>query len=86
MSPELETLDQLLGGELSLAIVRKLFPDDERFLRGIRSLLFCGDVSLLSADGSNLTNWRELLTAPVTPIQLNGLKLRITDQGIRTIS
>jgi len=35
MTPELETLDQLLGGDLSLAIVRQLYSDDEAFKRGV---------------------------------------------------
>ena len=86
MSPELETLDQLLGGELPLSVVRRLYPSDEEFLEGIRSLLFCGDVSLLASDGTLMSTWRDLLKPPITPIELNGLKLRITDQGIRTIA
>jgi formylmethanofuran dehydrogenase subunit E len=32
MSPELETLDSLLGGELSLAVIRALYPDAEAYL------------------------------------------------------
>ena len=38
MSPELETLDQLLGGDLPLTVIRKLFPDAERFVRTRRLL------------------------------------------------
>jgi hypothetical protein len=32
MSPELETLDQLAGGDMSLAVIRRLYPDVDRFV------------------------------------------------------
>ena len=38
MSPELETLDQLLGGALALAIIRGCYPDHDRFVRGVSGL------------------------------------------------
>ncbi len=44
MSAELETLDQLLGGVLSLAVIRNLYPDGDAFRRGVFGLLSSGDV------------------------------------------
>jgi len=85
MSPELETLDQLLGGDLSLATVRTLFSSDARFSQALTHLLSVGDVTMLTSDGASVPNWkwRELLT-PV-PHDLKDLKLRITDRGILKI-
>jgi len=34
-SPELETLDQLAGGDLSLAVVASFYPGHEAFKKGI---------------------------------------------------
>jgi hypothetical protein len=45
-SAELETLDQLLSGVMSLTVVRKFYPDDSAFLRGVLGLLSCGEVQL----------------------------------------
>jgi len=87
LSPELETLDQLLGGDLSLAIIRTLYPSDIRFLQGILGLLSSGDVRLLSPDGNDVPQWqwREFLTELVVPPAINSLHLRITDHGARRI-
>lgn len=81
MSPELETLDQLLDGDLSLAIIRSLYPDDDRFHQGITGLLLAGEVSLLSGDQEVIPakNWPRLLQTT----ELSRLKLRITEQGVR---
>ena len=50
MSPELETLDQLLGSDLSLGIVLRLYSDATAFKRGVHALLASGDVCLLTTD------------------------------------
>jgi hypothetical protein len=41
-SPELETLDQLLGGDLPLTTIRELYPNDAAFLQGVLGLLKSG--------------------------------------------
>jgi hypothetical protein len=46
-SPEMETLDQLLGGEMRLTIIRQLYDSDQSFTRGTHRLLQSGDVRLL---------------------------------------
>ncbi len=58
MSAELETLDQLLGGALSLAVIRNLYPDGEAFRRGVFGLLSSGDVCLLMIDQTIVPSWR----------------------------
>lgn len=87
LSPELETLDQLLGGDLSLALIRTLYPSDISFLQGILGLMSSGDVRLLSHDGNDVPEWqwRTFVTQLVVPPTINDLHLRITDLGVRRI-
>jgi hypothetical protein len=63
MSPELETLDQLLGGSLPLPVIRGLFDDDGRFVGAVTAMLDAGEVRLLAGDGYEVPRWqwRELL-------------------------
>jgi len=88
MSPELETLDQLLGGDLSLAIIRTLYPDDDRFRQGLTGLLHSGDVRLLALGGDEIPSWRwpEFFADPAASIDLDHFKLRITKQGASKIT
>jgi hypothetical protein len=63
MSPELEILDQLLGGDMPIALLRRLFDDKERFARAIAAMLAVGDLLMLSPDGTEVPRWqrREVL-------------------------
>jgi hypothetical protein len=56
-SPEMETLDQLLGGDQKLSVLRQVFPSDQRFVQGIAGLLRDGDVLLL-AEGVQVAEWQ----------------------------
>ena len=51
-APELETLEQLLGGDMPLTVIANLYSTPEAFWQGIRGLLSCGDVLLLDDDGN----------------------------------
>ncbi len=87
MSAELETLDQLLGGDLSLKVVRGFYPDDKAFVIAIHAMLRNGDVQLLS-DGAEVPRWRwrELFeSGPVTQ-ELLQFKLTVTDQGASRVA
>jgi hypothetical protein len=88
MSPELETLDQLLGGELPLAVIRSLYPDVDSFKRGVLALLTSGDVCLLRTDRTNVPawGWREMFLNGSNMEELGDLKLKITQQGARRIA
>lgn len=88
MSPELETLDQLLGGELSLAVIRNLYPDNDAFRRGVFGLLSSGDVCLSMVDQTIVSSnrWRELFVDGVFMNDLANLNLKITAQGARRIA
>jgi hypothetical protein len=56
--PELDTLDQLQGGPLSLSIVRQIFRDESRFAYAIQKMLADGDIQLLDADGIEVPKWQ----------------------------
>jgi hypothetical protein len=88
MSAELETLDQLLGGELPLAVIRNLYPDVDAFTRGVLGLLSSGDVCLLMVDKTIVPRWRwrELFVDGAVMKELGGLNLRITAKGAHRIA
>jgi hypothetical protein len=81
MSPELETLDQLLGGDLPLATIRGLYPDDASFQRGVLGLLQEGDIALIADGDVPQWRWRDVLAA--IP---HGFILRLTEQGAKKIA
>jgi hypothetical protein len=87
-SPELESLDQLLGGDLRLKVIAKLFPSQAAFGLGVLGLLSCGDVILMTLDGGQIPHWRwrELFSDGTVFQQLDGLQLRITSQGPRKVA
>ena len=58
MSPELETLDQLSGGDLSVSVIRSLFPDEDQFLRAIEAMLEAGEIRLTTADNTVVPKWQ----------------------------
>jgi hypothetical protein len=68
-SPEMETLDQLLGGDMPLMVIRQVYPDPARFARGVGGLLAAGEVRLVAADGAEVPpwQWREVLAANPLP-------------------
>jgi hypothetical protein len=86
MSPELETLDQLLGGDMPLAVIRGLFDDGERFVRAVAAMLNAGDVRLY-IDGDETPRWRwtEVLVAARDRAEPANARLDITEAGVRRI-
>ena len=87
MSPELETLDQLQGGDLSLELVAKLFSSLDDFRRGVQGLLSSGDVVLIAHDGSEVAkrHWQELFRQHAVAGSIAQLRLRLTPQGVQRI-
>lgn len=83
LSPELETLDQLAGGDLSLAVVASFYPGLEGFKKGVLGLLGEGDVVLLDSEGRDVPQWRwrELFSEAGLTQALREFRLRITPQG-----
>ena len=82
--PELETLDQLCGGDLPLAVIRNLFLGDDRFRRAILAMLRDRELLLLRSDDTEVPHWERspLLSDPT---RWEGLRLSITDSGARRI-
>lgn len=83
MSPELETLDQLLGGDLPVPAVRSLFADSARFVNAVLAMLKAGEIVLLDADGQSIPEWgwsRMLTSATGTN------RIQITDRGAKRIA
>ena len=87
MSPELETLDQLLGGVLPLVVIRNFYPDENAFLHGVLGLLTSGDVCLLTIEHTDVPSWRwrELFVEGNVMKEMANMHLKITDQGARRI-
>jgi hypothetical protein len=88
MSPALETLDQLLGGDLPLKVIRTLFDEEERFVQALLAMLNAGEVRLLDADGFEFERWqwRGILTDPSSLEATTGQQLTITQVGCSRIS
>jgi len=86
-APELETLDQLLGGDMSVTVIAKLYPTPEAFRKGILALLSCGDVVLLDANGNAVPTrrWREIFPDGSDTEQLEHFRVRVTPQGAKKI-
>ncbi|HEY1527775.1 MAG TPA: hypothetical protein VGH51_16200 [Candidatus Angelobacter sp.] len=86
-SAELETLDQLLGGDMPLTTIRQLYPDDAAFLQGVLGLLNSRDVRFFSPGKPDVPQWhcRALFTEGSILEKLTMFRLDITDQGIRRI-
>lgn len=82
MSPELETLDQLLGGNTPLSVIRRLYIDQSAFEAAIVSLLNGGDVRLFSASQKiPRRHWKDTLRSRTGPCTLS-----ITQQGVERVS
>lgn len=83
-SLELETLDQLQGGDQKLSVIRQVFPSDERFVQAIAGLLREGDVVLLTEEVV-VPQWKvqALLRDGELLRDLGQYTLHLTDQGAR---
>jgi len=86
-TPELETLDQLLGGDMPLTVIATLYSTADAFHKGVQGLLSCGDVLLLDAAGNSVPQWRwrEIFAPGSETEQLRHLRLRLTPEGARRI-
>jgi dihydroxyacid dehydratase/phosphogluconate dehydratase len=86
-APELETLDQLLGGDLPVTVIAKLYSTPECFRKGILGLLSSGDVVLLDANDNAVPEWRckEIFTYRFDTEQLDNFRVRVTPQGAKRV-
>jgi hypothetical protein len=88
MSAEIEVLDQLLGGDLPLNIIAKLFSDQDHCRRARPALLRAGQVRILNADGVAIPDWRyrELQSQPEFWASGTPYRMSITDLGAELVS
>ncbi len=88
MSPEIEVLDQLLGGDLPLNVIAGLFPDLHRCRRALAAMLEGGEVRMLNAEGRPIPPWRyrELEGIPSFWAKGTPYRLSITDVGAARVS
>jgi hypothetical protein len=88
VSPELESLDQLLGGDTSLATIRGIFADDQALQRAVYALLKAGEVRLVTRDQVTVPSWRwrELFVDGNITHELLAFRLQITVQGASRVS
>jgi hypothetical protein len=82
-STELETLDQLLGDEMPLRVIRQLYSDSVQFERSLVCLLAAGEVQLVNSIGTVVPawQWREVLAAE-PPLEMT---VRITIAGVQRV-
>jgi hypothetical protein len=87
-SPELETLDQLLGGDMPVSVIAKVYPSLEACRAGLLGLLHEGDVTLLNPEHQEIPHWqsRELFSAPDWLNRLGSYCLHVTTQGANRIA
>ncbi|MCI0351365.1 MAG: hypothetical protein L0Z53_18235 [Acidobacteriales bacterium] len=87
-SPELETLDQLLSGDMPISVIGKLYSTPDACRRGLLGLLREGDVILLNPDQGEIPQWqwRQLFSQDDWLHELRDFRLRITEQGTKKIA
>jgi hypothetical protein len=86
-SPELEVLDQLLGGDMTLDVLRLLFWNDGDFGHAIRMMLEDGDVRLIDGEGNVLPDWkhRHVMSDSGSWARGTAYRLSITERGARRV-
>ncbi len=78
MSSELETLDQLLGGDLPAFVIQGLFPDTDHFMAAMHAMLTAGEIRLLNTDHAAIPQWD---WSRALALQFDSLRFEITDTG-----
>lgn len=88
MSPELDVLDQLLGTDLPLDLIAKLFPDAERCRRAIQAMLMEGQIRIVDSEGAAIPEWRyrELQYQPAFWGSGTPYRASITELGAKRVS
>jgi len=83
-SPERDTLDQLCGGDMTVACVRRIYDTDDRFIRAILVMLDQGDLRLLRG-GVEVPKWEHRQTMEL-PNLWDSVVLSVTDAGASKVS
>ncbi len=78
MSPELEALDQLLGGDLPASMIQRLFADNDHFLTAMCAMLTAEEIRLVNTDRTAIQRWE---WSHALAMQCDSLRFEITDAG-----
>jgi hypothetical protein len=82
--PELETLDQLQGGDLPLILVRRIFNNDERCQQALLAMLESKEIRIVNGDNVAVPNYR-WRTALSFDDRTQDLKVSLLEAGARRI-
>lgn len=88
MTPEIEVLDQLVGGDLPLNVVARLFSDHDHCRKAVNAMIRAGDVLLLDAAGQAVPDWqyRELEGGANFWREGSQFQLSLTEAGARRMA
>jgi hypothetical protein len=88
MTPELEVLDQLQGGDLPLEVVAKRFDDHSRFLNALVRMVEAGEVALIDPAGNAVPHWhfQEIARGDTRNAAVGSIRVSLTDIGARRIA
>ena len=88
MTPELEVLDQLLGGDLPVNVIAGLFSESGRCRKAIGAMLHQGENLLLDPSDSPLSVWRYRELQSNNDFWSEGTlyRLSITEIGVKRIA
>ena len=82
MTPELEVLEQLSDGPLSLAVLRSLFQSQSRFHTAIVAMLADRQIVLRNSSGTTIPEWQWQAVMSAEPAELTTIQVAITDRGL----
>jgi len=87
MTPEIEVLDQLLGGDLPLNVIAGLFPSLSLCQTALSSMVLDGQVNVLDPSGSVIPAWRlrELWAECESWRAGTEYRVTVTDEGARRV-
>jgi hypothetical protein len=88
VSPELEVLDQLDGGDLPLHVIADLFPELTQCSVAIGAMLSDGLVRILDSGGTAIPHWRfqELKVEPAFWGDRTTYRMTLTEIGAKRIA
>jgi hypothetical protein len=88
MTPELEVLDQLIGGDLLLNVIAGLFPDRDHCRQAVSAMLKSGEINILDPSGQLVPAWRYRELEGTEELWSAGTayRLSITEAGAKRIT
>jgi hypothetical protein len=87
MSPELDVIEQLAGGDLPLPIICGLFDEDDRAKRALANYISKGVVLFISDREGVLPRWKceEILRQAVHLDRHTEVRVSLTDKGAKVL-